>query len=796
MQRQGAQTAQETLAPLCVKDRRKATKAADMTASAIAPTVSRCTPADLGVWMGEAPLPGKRLGRGAGQANGGRPPPVLIEKTHIIRLASQYTPCAGCCATVKGLLERPITELRLLNAVVEEMHDEPAAFDPAAPNGGTVVVAGSYGRACSNGHGGSGAAAASCSQCRMLRLRDSYVTNRQRLEQLLESFPLAGMVKKLQPKGSSLRCETHRRNAGVGGGSGGNGGGASGSGGGGGGGDSGWEWEDAWERLPADLREKVATIDVAALEAAMHQATSTHRFCADCKHNVVTAFDVLTNKYDLSDLDNDDEFNSELFWPFANRVTSAPCDADGISGGARSLVCPLEEVEELICWHEDFDSREYTRSSQRHAATLEHGQREIRSIVGSVLLSQLRAAWHNHLAQVQGEQYLFCLVLHAVRTQFAAADGPEIGGAAPNAICAAGGGGGSSGGSGGGSSFHGSGNGSGWAGAQACPHCGDDVRPGCPHCGGTGLSAADLDLLEDGDDEKKKSKSRKKKEKKARAKARKSTDDEPHGGGGDSVNGGAEGGGNVGSARSSADGGVRSGARAAAAATNGAGRGHRSRGNSSSNSGPRRGRHDGDSGRTEEVPPQCGRRNSGGGSGGDYANGSAAVPAATAALFAAGSPVRPRSLRSGRVVPAASDKMGHAPPKTSMASGASDSAATDPAYAQRAGAKAANGGPHLAVPLATPPPPTATRVESERAAAAVSDPLLGGGSLLSMLDLSGDAGYGSGNDDGADDDLLKEMERLKLQAKSSDDTQRTREALRNNLQRNFNRFVSHKTPAA
>ena len=61
----------------------------------------------------------------------------------------------------------------------------------------------------------------------------------------------------------------------------------------------------------------------------------------------------------------------------------------------------LQDVEELICWHENFDSREYTRSSQRHAATLEHGQREIRSIVGSVLLAQLRTNYHNHLAQVK-----------------------------------------------------------------------------------------------------------------------------------------------------------------------------------------------------------------------------------------------------------------------------------------------------------------------------------------------------------------------------------------------------------
>lgn len=74
------------------------------------------------------------------------------------------------------------------------------------------------------------------------------------------------------------------------------------------------------------------------------------------------------------------------------------------------LLSRAQEVEELICWHEDFDSREYTRNSQRHAATLEHGQREIRSIVGSVLLAQLRTNYHNHLAQVKhaaGERHDF-----------------------------------------------------------------------------------------------------------------------------------------------------------------------------------------------------------------------------------------------------------------------------------------------------------------------------------------------------------------------------------------------------
>ena len=130
----------------------------------------------------------------------------------------------------------------------------------------------------------------------------------------------------------------------------------------------------------------------------MHHATATHRFCADCKHNVVTALDVLTEKYHLEEVENGEEFNQELFRPFLTRIITDP------KTSMKVLSCPVNEVEDLINWHEDFDSQEYTSSGQRHAATLEHGQREVRSIIGSLLLSQLKSCWHNHTAQVQAEQ--------------------------------------------------------------------------------------------------------------------------------------------------------------------------------------------------------------------------------------------------------------------------------------------------------------------------------------------------------------------------------------------------------
>ena len=53
-----------------------------------------------------------------------------------------------------------------------------------------------------------------------------------------------------------------------------------------------------------------------------------HRFCADCKHNVIIAFDLLTQRYDASGIDNTDEYNPDLFKPFEGRMFPSPegCD--------------------------------------------------------------------------------------------------------------------------------------------------------------------------------------------------------------------------------------------------------------------------------------------------------------------------------------------------------------------------------------------------------------------------------------------------------------------------------------
>ncbi|CAM9573657.1 unnamed protein product [Pylaiella littoralis] len=319
---------------------------------------------------------------------------IVVEKQLLAKLALHNTSCAGCIASVRALLARPLSELRMLKAVVDE-----------------------------HGDGDSSSTSA-------FRLKGAYVNNPKRMEQLVETFPMSSVLKKVQPVGSAQRCQLHRRvisvslgSAGSGGSSGGGGSGSGGGGGGsrgGGGSADSWYWEEAWDRMPLNLRNEVATVKASAFEAAIHHATEPSRFCPDCKYNVVQAYDILMGKIDLEDSENEEEFDKDIFSHLEDRVF------DGDSGRSEDkiLICDVMDVEDLIFFHEEFTSEDLDSScsgqQQRHASTLDQGQREVRSVLGALILSQLRSVWHAQTAQVQAEQYLFCLVVDAVRTMVAA----------------------------------------------------------------------------------------------------------------------------------------------------------------------------------------------------------------------------------------------------------------------------------------------------------------------------------------------------------------------------------------
>jgi len=132
-------------------------------------------------------------------------------------MALAYTSCAGCSAAVKGLLQRPIEELRLVNAVVEECDGRGGCCGGGGGGGsrggkGDLRLLGngnsggcrhcggpSCGHGCGNQHAAGETASAgrscSCTQGtsssnvpgglpRALSLREAYLTDRARLDQV------------------------------------------------------------------------------------------------------------------------------------------------------------------------------------------------------------------------------------------------------------------------------------------------------------------------------------------------------------------------------------------------------------------------------------------------------------------------------------------------------------------------------------------------------------------------------------------------------------------------------------
>ncbi|CAN0323484.1 unnamed protein product, partial [Discosporangium mesarthrocarpum] len=176
-----------------------------------------------------------------------------------------------------------------------------------------------------------------------------------------------------------------------------------------------WNWEGAWEQMTPEMRGEVATVDGQVLEAAMHRATQTNRFCADCKRNVVQALDILMGDCHPEDADNGDEFN-EVRHP--HPLLNLPTGLISLTV-TPSIPPPQSDCDPSVHSFQEFDAQSYSSSGQRHAATLEQGQKEVRSILGGVLLNQLWAEWHAHMARVQSEHYLFCLTVDAIRTSLA-----------------------------------------------------------------------------------------------------------------------------------------------------------------------------------------------------------------------------------------------------------------------------------------------------------------------------------------------------------------------------------------
>lgn len=295
--------------------------------------------------------------------------------------------------------------------------------------------------------------------------------------------------------------------------------------------------------------------------------------------------------------------------------------------------------------------------------------------------------------QVQAEQYLFALVLHAIRAHMEGYGRDLRNGEGDTSIS------------------WGAGFGSGEP--SACLHCGGAADLACQMCHGTGVSLSALEFDGDDGDKKSKTKSKKKRERKARAKAAKRSQEEEIGAG------------PVGEL----------------------------------------GFFSGDSGRLGEGPVGVVGCNGHGGDeiGRDHA---------------------PYTTRNSKTQRQRHKSTSTAP---SVANGGRGSSGLS-----IAAGRLRDGSGHKAHASAGA---TALRTR------AGSSGMESAGSLLSMLG-GGAGGEGEGDeqeeesgDEGIDEDLVREMERLRIQ-KAQTDVQRTRAALRSNLQKNFDQLLVSSTSAS
>lgn len=304
--------------------------------------------------------------------------------------------------------------------------------------------------------------------------------------------------------------------------------------------------------------------------------------------------------------------------------------------------------------------------------------------------------------QVQAEQYLFALVLHAIRTR--------IEGSGRGLLCNGAGANGS------GSAW---GSAVGRGGPTACSRCGGAADPACQICHGTGVSLAELGFDVDNGDKKAKTKSKKKRERKARAKAAKKSQGRENGAAGAGEGIGSNNGGSAGCNGRGDEG------RGEGAKSGGAARNHVAR----------------------------------------HTNTTSGFKALTLQQQK-----RPKTKAGNSTVGVTGEGDGGSSTEAGRPRGSS-------------GHKGGQGAGGVGA--------TGTSAARARAGSSGMD---SAGSLLSML--AGGDGCGGGmdededdsGDEGIDEDLIREMERLRI-LKAQSDVQRTRAALRSNLQRNFDQLL-------
>jgi len=162
-------------------------------------------------------------------------------------------------------------------------------------------------------------------------------------------------------------------------------------------------WKDIWDDLGQECRQRILKVDMDDLLQTIEKYLKKHRFCPECKDNVMIAYKLLTGDSTLSE---EVTFCPKLYKEFRN------CPG-GEGGPCIHVLCETDFITKLISRVEFEVGRDTKR--ERHAKTIGVAQEEIITCIGLHLYERLIKTWQRLKAEEQTWQILFFSGVEALK---------------------------------------------------------------------------------------------------------------------------------------------------------------------------------------------------------------------------------------------------------------------------------------------------------------------------------------------------------------------------------------------
>eukprot|EP00054_Salpingoeca_dolichothecata_P020946 m.133432 g.133432 ORF g.133432 m.133432 type:complete len:508 (-) comp23815_c0_seq2:156-1679(-) len=159
-------------------------------------------------------------------------------------------------------------------------------------------------------------------------------------------------------------------------------------------------WAEAWAHFPPECRDELALVDAGDFMDALDQYLRKHRFCPDCKENVMEAYDVLVGNINGSCIPG---FSAELY------AGVRQCD----TGHHIHVMSDLDNISDLIGRAQLDQVR-----GERHAKSIDVAQSEVLACLGAFLLERIQKVCQRMREEEHTWQLLFFYVAECLQRKF------------------------------------------------------------------------------------------------------------------------------------------------------------------------------------------------------------------------------------------------------------------------------------------------------------------------------------------------------------------------------------------